>query len=602
VPIEPGIKLGSYEVQEFIGQGAMGLVYRAYHAQLERFGAVKVLQGIASGPDAAARFRHEAQAIAQMRHPNIVNVYDFGEYEGTPYMIVEYVSGGNLAGVMQQTPLDQSAALRYLRGIAAGLDYAHSLGIVHRDVKPGNVLLEKDGTPVLADFGLVKLLQGSSLVSMTGVTTGTPAYMAPEQVTGHQVGPAADLYALATMAYEMLTGVIPFDGEGVLELLYAHVHREPPAPSTRNPALSASVDAVILRGLAKAPEARWESAAAMVDALSAALAGGPAPAPDKTVRLASPALAGKKSLAATAAIAMPSSATTPGDGVPGVARRRRRLYEIVAGAVILLLLLVIGGLCAAANLKPTLSLDPTIAVPGDTIVVIASRLPANQPGQIQLHSDVTSFFAVQSDAQGEIHAPIKIPDTATTGYHQVWLCWDGSCPLQKPLRIVAPGSLPGPTPSSSASPSPSPSASGKPPVKPTPGKTPTPQANPGATPTSAGHSPAPKPTPSPSPKPSPSPQCPFSGPALTESPDPVLAGQKVTVSGTNFKPGAITLTYYAGASKSAPVTATAGSNCTFSRSITTKGGLLLGTRADKVVACDSSNRCATVTFTAKALL
>jgi eukaryotic-like serine/threonine-protein kinase len=231
LPISPGTRLGQYEVQDFIGQGAMGLVYRAYHAQLERTGAVKVLQGITPDADTTARFRHEAQAIAQMRHPNILNVYDFGELNGTPYMIVEYVPGGSLADRLNQGPVDQPTALRYLRGVAAGLDYAHAHGIVHRDVKPANVLLESDDTPVLADFGLAKLLQGSSLKSMTGVTTGTPAYMAPEQVTGGKVGPAADRYSLATIAYEMLTGVIPFDGEGLLELLYAQVHRDPPFPA-----------------------------------------------------------------------------------------------------------------------------------------------------------------------------------------------------------------------------------------------------------------------------------------------------------------------------------------------------------------------------------
>src|SRR6202521_1424744 len=271
VSIQPGTQLGPYEVQEFIGQGAMGFVYKAYHIQLERVSAVKVLQGIGIGPDAVARFHHEAQAIAQMRHPNIVNVFDFGDYLGTPYMIVEYVPDGNLADKLQQAPLDQGTALKYLRGIACALDYAHSLGIVHRDVKPGNVLLEEDGTPVLADFGLVKLLQGSSMQSLTGVTTGTPAYMAPEQVTGREVGPPADQYSLVTMAYEMLTGSIPFAGEGMLELLYAHVHRDPPPASSRNTALSASVDEVIRRGLAKDPNARWEGCTAFVDALAAAL-------------------------------------------------------------------------------------------------------------------------------------------------------------------------------------------------------------------------------------------------------------------------------------------------------------------------------------------
>src|SRR3981189_2914002 len=275
--IAPGTKLGQYEVQDFIGQGAMGFVYRPYHSQLERTGAVKILQAIVPDPDTTARFRHEAQAIAQMRHPNILNVYDFGEYQGTPYMIVEYVPGGSLGGRLSKGQLDAPATLKYLRGIAAGLDYAHSRGIVHRDVKAANVLLESDDTPVIADFGLAKLMQGSSLKSMTGVTTGTPAYMSPEQVTGSQVGPPADRYALASIGYEMLTGVIPFDGDALLELLYAHVHRQPPKPSSRNPALNARVDDVIMRGLAKDPAARWGSSAAFVEALDAALSGRGAP-------------------------------------------------------------------------------------------------------------------------------------------------------------------------------------------------------------------------------------------------------------------------------------------------------------------------------------
>ncbi|HYM67667.1 MAG TPA: serine/threonine-protein kinase, partial [Patescibacteria group bacterium] len=271
MPIAPGTRLGQYEVQDFVGQGALGLVYRAFHSQLQRTGAVKVMQAIAPDPDAVARFRHEAQAIAQMRHPNILNVYDFGEFQGTPYMIVEYVPGGSLAGRLGGGPLDHPTSIKYLRGIAAGLDYAHSMGVVHRDVKPANVLLARDDTPILADFGLAKLLQGSSLKSMSGVTTGTPAYMAPEQVMGSQVGPAADRYALATIAYELATGFIPFDGQALLELLYAQVHRYPDPPSSRNRSLGPAVDAVIMRGLGKDPATRWASGAEFVDALEVAL-------------------------------------------------------------------------------------------------------------------------------------------------------------------------------------------------------------------------------------------------------------------------------------------------------------------------------------------
>jgi hypothetical protein len=601
VPIETGTKLGPYEVQEFIGQGAMGLVYRAYHAQLERSGAVKVLQVLAAGKDAAARFRHEAQAIAQMRHGNIVNVYDFGEYEGTPYMIVEYVPGGSLAGRMQQVPLDNATSLKYLRGIAAGLDYAHSLGIVHRDVKPANVLLEKDGTPVLADFGLVKLLQGSSVQSMTGVTTGTPAYMAPEQVTGHQVGPPADRYSLATMAYEMLTGTIPFDGEGVLELLYAHVHREPPPPSTRNHKLGASVDAVILRGLAKDPAARWETCAEFVDALAAALAGAQVPVVERTAVLASP-IAATMPFAVEAPVAPPPTApfarARPADATVAMAmpqpappdrspRRRRRLVEIIAGVVILLVLIVVGGICATANQRPILSLNPDITVPGGTVTVTASRLPANQVGQIVLRSQPVAF-PFQAGGNGDVSEVITVPLDAGLGDHTVSLCWGGSCRAQRILRVVAIGTLPSPTPS----PGSTPTASGSPTAKATPGKSPTPGTSP---------RPSASPTPTARRSPSPIPQCPFSGPSLSESPNPVVGGKKVTVSGTNFKPGPVYLTYYAGSNASPQFTSSVASNCTFSASITTKL-VLVGTRPDKVFACDSANRCTYVPFTAKAVL
>src|SRR5581483_5095471 len=203
----------------------MGVVYRAYHAELERTGAVKVLMALSPDEETTARFRREAQSIAHMRHPNVLNVFDFGQFEGTPYMIVEYVEGGTLAGRLRRASLSPQEALNYLRGIGSALDYAHSLGIVHRDVKPANVLIGPNDTPILADFGLAKLLQSSSIKSITGVTTGTPAYMSPEQVTGGEVGPAADRYSLAVMAYEMLAGTLPFDEAGVLEVLYAHVHR-----------------------------------------------------------------------------------------------------------------------------------------------------------------------------------------------------------------------------------------------------------------------------------------------------------------------------------------------------------------------------------------
>jgi eukaryotic-like serine/threonine-protein kinase len=624
VSIQPGTQLGPYEVQEFIGQGAMGFVYKAYHAQLERTGAVKVLQGIAVGPDAVVRFRHEAQAIAQMRHPNIVNVYDFGEFDGTPYMIVEYVPGGSLAGKMTQAALDPQVALRYLRGIAAGLDYAHSLGIVHRDVKPANVLLEKDGTPVIADFGLVKLLQGSSLQSMSGVTTGTPAYMAPEQVMGRQVGPASDRYSLATMAYEMLTGAIPFEGDGVLELMYAHVHRDPPPPSSRNAAMTLSVDAVIMRGLAKDPQARWESCEAFVTALSAALAGAPAPAVDKTIAFASPLAStvpvaaavspdtrpglrtpDSRSAAATVVEALPV-VVAPTLAAPPAAEHRSRRWRWIgaaAGVVILLLLL---SLCAIAALKPSISLSANPVHAGDTVVVTGTHLPANQVGEVQLWSALRTF-PFRADSNGNISVQMLVPRDIHLGDHLVKLCWSNACHVQTTLTVTSPVALvtstPSPSSSASSSPSSTPTSSPSatphptPSTAPGPSNNPSPISNPTPTPTRPPPPPpTPTPTPPPPPPPSPTPNpCPTSSQAavLTQPAATLILPATVPVAGQNFTPNKqVTVTYSIGGKiQTATTTVTCGG--TFSTSFT--AGSLLGTGT--VTATDSAGRTASKTFT-----
>src|SRR5229473_1671782 len=481
----------------------MGFVYRAYHMQLERAGAVKVLQGISPDTDSTARFRHEAQAIAQMRHPNIVNVFDFGEYEGTPYMIIEYVPGGSLAARMKQGTMATAAALKYLRGMAAGLDYAHSLGIVHRDVKPANVLLEKDESPVIADFGLVKLMQSTSLKSMSGVTTGTPAYMSPEQVTGSKVGPPADRYSLATIAYEMLTGSIPFDGEGLMEVLYAQVHRDPPLPSARNSSLSPQVDAVVMRGLAKDPAARWESCTAFVDALAAALAGKTDPGVARTLVMA-PAVASTLPLAAPVAVAagaMPAQARAdavnpsatvavpyPVPAQPSAKKKSRKGLWAAIAAGVLIVLLILGVLLVAA--RPTLSLSASSVRAGDTVGVNASRLPANQNGEIQLLSTVHTF-PFHASAGGEVSVSIRVPLNIGAGDHTLRLCWNASCRLSATLHVLAPVAFA--TPSPGATPSTAPGASPTPGA--TPGHSPTPT---GGTSTSPPASPIPTPIPTPS--------------------------------------------------------------------------------------------------------
>jgi hypothetical protein len=310
---------------------------------------------------------------------------------------------------------------------------------------------------------------------MTGVTTGTPAYMAPEQVTGSPVGPAADRYSMATMAYEMLTGSIPFDDEGVLELLYAQVHRDPPSPSSRRPELGSRVDAVIMRGLAKDPSARWESCGAFVLALRQALAGVTAPAAERTVVMAAP-LAATTPFAKTAispsagAVAVaptrPFASSTP---VPIAAvtavvlvrkRHRTRNRILAAGGVLLLLALLF--LLYVATRPVTLSLSASSVAAGDHLVVSATHVRANQAGEIQLNSPL-KVFPFKSDGSGNMSLDIVIPRDIGVGDHLVAVCWNNTCHAQTTLHVTAAVALATPspvvTPSSTSSPTPRPTAS-----------------------------------------------------------------------------------------------------------------------------------------------
>jgi len=226
---------------------------------------------------AKARFVRESRALRRLDHPNIVQVLDTGEHEGTPYIVFDFIAGGSLGDRIAQEPLTDGEALAVLDGIAKGLDFAHRQNIVHRDVKPANVLLDMTGSPVIVDFGLARLMEQPSATA-TGLFAGTPAYMSPEQAEGNAIGPAADQYSLSALAYELMTGQVPFPGDTVSEVLVALLTRAPEAPSVLRPGLARAVDEALLRGLDKDPANRWPSCQALTDAiLTAMYSSAPAP-------------------------------------------------------------------------------------------------------------------------------------------------------------------------------------------------------------------------------------------------------------------------------------------------------------------------------------
>jgi tetratricopeptide (TPR) repeat protein len=292
MPAVPG-----YEVLEEVGRGGMGVVYRARQVRLKRLVALKM---ILAGPQAAeqhlARFRAEAEAIARLAHPNIVQIYEIGDYNHVPYLALEYVDGGSLDRHLAGTPQEPRSAAVLLEALARAVHFAHQKGIVHRDLKPANVLLsvrqagKPDSSPgkdvrlesltyepKITDFGLAKRLDGEQGATQSGVILGTPSYMAPEQASGkaRDVGPAADTYALGAILYEVLTGRPPFKGPTPLDTLEQVLTQDPVAPRRLQPALPRDLETICLKCLAKEPRHRYASACALADDLRCFLAGQP---------------------------------------------------------------------------------------------------------------------------------------------------------------------------------------------------------------------------------------------------------------------------------------------------------------------------------------
>ena len=268
--LREGMTLGAYRIMERIGRGGMATVFRAYHPALDRFVAIKVLPDFfAEEPDYRERFQQEARSVARLKHPNILEIFDYGYDDGTAYLVLELVEGGTLADRVGK-PMELREVVRVLEPIGSAIDHAHAHGILHRDIKPSNILLQQDSTPVLADFGLAKMTGAAHRLTSSGTVMGTPEYMSPEQAADEPVGPAADQYSLAVVAYEMLTGRVPFLGDTPAAVLLSHVTKAMPAARELRGELSAHVEDVLRRALAKRPEERYTSAAAFVAALKPA--------------------------------------------------------------------------------------------------------------------------------------------------------------------------------------------------------------------------------------------------------------------------------------------------------------------------------------------
>jgi serine/threonine-protein kinase len=324
-------EIPGYEVQEFLGRGGMGVVFRARHLRLNRIVALKMaIAGAYAGTAERHRFQKEAEAVAALRHPNVVQIYDVGDYDGRTYFTMEFVDGGNLAEKLRGGPLPAREAASLVTTLARAIQVAHEGGIVHRDLKPANVLLTANNTPKISDFGLARRLENETGLTRTGVALGTPSYMAPEQATAQPdtAGPAVDVYALGAILYELLTARPPFRAATAAETLQQVVSQDPAPPSRLNAKVPRDLETICLKCLDKRPERRYRSATELADDLDCFNSGRPIQA--RRVGLAARSLRWCRRKPAAAALAVTALAlvgVSLGGGIWFLQQRAERRAE-----------------------------------------------------------------------------------------------------------------------------------------------------------------------------------------------------------------------------------------------------------------------------------
>lgn len=417
--IRPGEHLGGYEIEDVIGIGGMAVVYRARQVSLDRIVALKVLSAQFTRDDSfRERFRREAMHAASLEHPNIVPVYDSGEVDGQLYIAMRFIEGGTLADRMVGGGLSPADAIAVLRPIASALDAAHSVGLVHRDVKPQNILMTDGGHPYLADFGVAKGGESAGLTA-TGGFVGSVNYASPEQIRGETLAAASDIYSLTALAYQCLTGQVPYPRETDAGVMHAHLSEPPPKLDELDYPAATSLQEAIARGMDKHPEARFGSCAALVTAIDAAVSSMPSAHRSGqsrfggSLRVPAPAMGGvqkpQKSKPvtgeATTADAKRAPVLEEADTVPKPSGPPR--WKRVAGARATPL--VAAGVLAATAIVLGFTLAPN--APDEPEVVTASaaalRVPVPQPW--------VRVSGGEQIAGVKLEQPASVSTTGTTG-------------------------------------------------------------------------------------------------------------------------------------------------------------------------------------------
>jgi serine/threonine protein kinase/formylglycine-generating enzyme required for sulfatase activity len=382
-----GKRLDKYEIVALLGEGGMSAVYRARQPSVRRDVAIKVIKhSLVEKAEFIKRFEREAQTVASLSHPFILKIFDYGEYEDLVYLVMELLSGGSLADRIRQGPLPLEETSRMLDQVASALDYAHQKGVIHRDLKPQNILLDDEGNAHLTDFGIAKLTGGVTALTQTGLAMGTPAYMPPEQWKGQPVDARADIYALGVMLFEMLTGRLPFMADTPFGFMHQHVNETPPSVRNLRAGLPSNVDRVLRRAMAKDPNRRFATASDVAKAFRAAL-----PA-QKVARQPEPSEPPE-----------PTYSSTLPEGVPTrVPARRNRPVLLIGMAVVALVL--IGVIVAGLSGRPGGPAGTTR--PTETAVAAVSTPATNTATPVKVATTATTPSATQPTPRTPTTPPV----------------------------------------------------------------------------------------------------------------------------------------------------------------------------------------------------
>jgi serine/threonine protein kinase len=335
MPLQEGDQIGAYEIVGQLGQGGMATVYKAYHQRLDRFVALKLMhETFLQDDDFRARFQREARIVARLEHPNIVHIYDFNEHEGIPYLVMKFVPGMTLKKYAIKNGLTLQQTRDFLMQIAEALDYAHTRGVLHRDMKPSNILIDKTDCPYITDFGLARIAEAGSSTISHDMMLGTPFYISPEQAQGERdLDSRTDIYSLGVILYELVSGRVPFQADTPYAIVHGHIYQQPEAASSHNDSLPEAVDWVLDKALAKEPDDRYDTAVEMMQAFAEAIETGKQQTTPPPRAIQSFNDLGDEFIEASRARRRSKPAAKPRASVPGAAPRRRVEAEFDLGNI-----------------------------------------------------------------------------------------------------------------------------------------------------------------------------------------------------------------------------------------------------------------------------